>query len=177
MANDTSKVDVLTNSLAAIMLLLTIAVTMMGKKSGAPRKPSKLQNATVTIGLAPESKEKKVPNYNVFVGEFQFHGQGQVRLATETTDKDAIDLYQGLYDPTRWHVRRTDSLANGSWAVRMHTEKGTVDSVSVRLSLGLHVIFHRKIKAKNGLLLRIQEPIKQQSDIELFENQIITYNE
>jgi hypothetical protein len=170
--------DVLTNTFAAALLLMTIVAATVGSGDGN-RTESEPGDGTDYVIAAQFGEDKKLerPDPPVITILLTFKGRGaeRVRLAAEGTDENQfVSVRQGLYRPEQWSVFRRGNLERG-WNVQFAAGSSLPDSVYVLISIGNKGLAPLTLPVGNAAeLLEIDEPATTDESIKIFSQPVPT---
>lgn len=164
--------DVLTNSFAAALLLMTIVAATVGSSEGS-QTDSKPGDGTDYVIAAQFGENKKLerPDPPVFTALLIFKGRGaeRVRLKFEGNEENKlVAIRQGLYRPEQWSVFRRGRLER-SWSVKFTADSNLPDSVYILMTIGNKGLAPLTLPMENAVaLLEIDEPATTDKSIKIF---------
>lgn len=175
----TSFLDVLTNTFAAALLLMTIVAATVGSGEGDPNQ-AKPGDGTDYVVSAPFGVNKKMdrPDPPVLTILLLFIGGDAQRVmlrATAEKGKPEAVVRQGLFRPEQWSVSRRGNIKD-PWRVNLDFA-GTVppDSVHILITIGNTGVAPIVVPVQKGVpLLKITEPATTDAAIEIFNQPLPT---
>lgn len=170
--------DVLTNSFAAALLLMTIVAATVGSGEGDPNqaKPGDGTDYVVSAQFGLKKKMER-PDPPVLTILLTFKGGDSRRVmlrAAAESGKPEATIRQSLFRPEQWSVFRRGSLKT-PWQIDM-ADTGTVpDSVYVLITIGNTGVAPVTVPVQKGApLLEITEPATTDAAIRIFNQPIST---
>lgn len=169
--------DVLTNSFAAALLLMTIVAATAGSGDGNPEQQQP-GDGTDYVVTAPFDKKKKLerkdPPVLTMLLDFKGPNADRVRLNLDRTNNN-ITIRQGVFRPGQWSVFRRGEV-NARWSVHLECPGAPPDSVYVLITLGNKGFQPLTVAVQqNAPLLVIEEPVASDMNVLVFNQPVPTH--
>ncbi len=173
-----SLLDVLTNSFAAALLLMTIVAATVGSGDGDPNqaKPGDGTDYVVSaqFGLDKKLERPDPPVLSILLTFKGGNAQGVKLRAAALSDKTEATIRQSFFRPEQWSVFRRGSIKT-PWLVEMDCTGTVPDSLYVLITIGNTGIAPITVPVqKSGSLLEITEPATTDAAIRIFNQPIST---
>lgn len=170
--------DVLTNSFAAALLLMTIVAATVGNGDGdqTQAQPGDGTDYVVRAQFGADKKlERPDPPVLTILLTFKGNNARRVQLRVDGADETrGIALRQGLYRPEQWSVFRRGQLES-SWQVQLAQNGGLPDSVYALVTIGNKGLAPFTLPVRDDVpLLEIDEPATTDASIKIFNQPIPT---